>query len=152
MKIQGLTVNVFLLCVSGCCKPLQNPRACYGPTELMAQVISAINANAGGITSIWSDHTFRAWIHDDRGKQHYVDGDGVLLFRKTPDKRDELLLQGKSVIGKIFEIGSSSGPEAQYWVAVVPEVATEWWGYYKNLGKPCARPVPIRPDLVMEVL
>ena len=118
----------------------------------MSEVVNAVNANATGVTSIWSDHTFRAWIHDDRGKQHYVDGDGVLLFRKTPDRSDELLIQGKSIIGKIFEIGSSSGREAQYWVAVVPEVATEWWGYYKNLGKPCARPIPIRPDLVMEVL
>jgi hypothetical protein len=49
-------------------------------------------------------------------------------------------------------MGSTAGPDAQYWVAVVPEVATEWWGYYKNLGKPCSRPIPIRPDLVMEVL
>lgn len=138
--------------IGGCCKPIQKPNAYYGPTQPMAQVVAAVNTNATAITSIWSDHTFRAWIHDDKGKEHYVDGDGVLLFRKTPDKTDELLLQGKSIIGKIFELGSTAGPNGQYWVAVVPEVATEWWGYSKNLGKPCARKVPLRPDLVMEVL
>jgi hypothetical protein len=37
-------------------------------------------------------------------------------------------------------------------MAVVPEVATEWWGFHKNLGKPCSRKMPIPPDLVMEVL
>jgi hypothetical protein len=141
----------FWISLAGCRPPANKP-IYTGPTQSMSAVVNAVNANATGVTSIWSDHTFRAWIHDDHGKQHYVDGDGVLLFRKTPDRSDELLIQGKSIIGKIFEIGSSSGPEAQYWVAVVPEVATEWWGYYKNLGKPCARPIPIRPDLVMEVL
>jgi len=123
-----------------------------GPTSTMYEVVRDVNANNAGITTLWSDHTFRAWIHDDKGKEHYVDGDGVLLYRKMPEKPDELLIQGNSIIGKIFEMGSTSGPDAQYWVAVIPQMATEWWGYYKHLGKRCARPIPIRPDLVVEVL
>jgi len=94
-----------------------------GPTSTMYEVARDVNANNAGITTLWSDHSFKAWIHDDRGKEHYVDGDGVLLFRKIPEKPDELLIQGKSIIGKIFEMGSSSGPDAQYWVAVIPEIA-----------------------------
>jgi hypothetical protein len=27
-----------------------------------------------------------------------------------------------------------------------------WWGHYRHLGKPCAEPIPLRPDLVGEVL
>ena len=134
------------------CPPAPRTTGYYGKTSQMAEVVQAVNANNGSITTIWTDHTFRAWIHDENKKEHYVDGDGVLLYRRTPEKPDELLLQGSSVIGKIFEIGSSSGSDAQYWVAVVPEVATEWWGSYKNLGKPCAREMPIHPDLVVEVL
>ena len=34
----------------------------------------------------------------------------------------------------------------------VPEVATIWWGYHKNLGKGCAGQIPIRPDMIAEVL
>jgi hypothetical protein len=118
----------------------------------MYEVARDVNANNAGITTLWSDHSFRAWIHDDKHKEHYVDGDGVLLYRKIPEKPDELLIQGKSIIGNIFEMGSSSGPDAQYWVAVIPQIATEWWGYYKNLGKPCAQSIPIPPNLVVEVL
>src|SRR5205814_3204458 len=108
-----LDFGFWILLVGGCHHV--PPKSYTGPTDPMSTVVADINTNASAVTSIWSDHTFRAWIHDDKGKEHYVDGDGVLLFRKTPDKRDELLLQGSSIIGKIFEIGSSSGPDAQYW-------------------------------------
>ena len=142
---------VFLI-IGGCRSEPIN-RSYHGPTSRMYEVVTAVNGNNGGIQTIWTDHTFKAWIHDDKGKSHYVDGDGVLLYRKQTDKPDELLLQGEApIVGKIFEIGSSSGPQAQYWVAVVPEIGTEWWGYYKNLGKPCVRSLPIHPDLVVEVL
>ena len=145
------TAAIALLMLAGC-PPAPRIVGYHGPTSKMYDVVRDVNANNNGITTIWTDHTFRAWIHDDKHKEHYVDGDGVLLFRKVPEKPDELLLQGKSVIGKIFEVGISSGPEAQYWVAVVPEVATMWWGYHKNLGKGCAGQIPIRPDMIAEVL
>jgi hypothetical protein len=143
----------FWFSLSGCIHSRCPPKQIYnGRTDPMAKVVAAVNTNNAGIQTIWSDHTFAAEIHDDKGRAHRVDGDGVLLFRKTPDHADELLLQGSAVIGQIFEIGSTAGSDAQYWVAVVPEVATEWWGHYRNLGKPCSKTVPIRPDLVMEVL
>jgi hypothetical protein len=126
----------------------------FGPTSKMYEVVRDINANNAGIPTIWSDHTFKAWVHDDKGHENYVDGDGILLFRKVADKPDELYLDGSAIVGKVFELGSSSGPNAQYWVAVMPpnKPGTEWWGYYKNLGKKCTRPIPIHPDLVAEVL
>lgn len=137
--------------LTGCPKP-PPVVGCYGPTKTMREAVLAINENNASVPTIWSDLTFRAWIHDDKKKEHYVDGDGVVLFRKVSGSNDELLLQGHAIIGKVFEIGSSSGPDAQYWVAVIPEVATEWWGFYKNIGKPCAKEIPIHPDLVTQVL
>src|SRR5436305_13502199 len=95
------------------CRPPVPPRGYFGPTSTMYEVARDVNANNAGITTLWSDHTFRAWIHDDKGKEHYVDGDGILLYRKIPEKPDELRIQGNSIIGKIFEMGSWSGPEAQ---------------------------------------
>ncbi len=144
-------ISCALILLAGC-PPAPQITGYHGPTSQMYEVVTAVNSNNSGIPTIWTDHTFKAWMHDDNGKSHYVDGDGVLLYRKQIDKPDELLLQGQSIIGKIFEIGSSSGPDAQYWVALVPEISTEWWGYYKNLGKPCVRSLPIHPDLVVEVL
>jgi hypothetical protein len=29
---------------------------------------------------------------------------------------------------------------------------SQWWGHYRNVGKPCAETIPIRPDLIGEVL
>jgi hypothetical protein len=147
-------IGVGVVALLSGCKPIDGGavNAYYGPTQTMGQVVRAVNENNTVVPTLWSDHTFRAWIHDDKKKEHYVDGDGVLLFRKVPGSNDELLLQGHAIIGKIFEIGSSSGSDAEYWVAVIPEVATEWWGRYKNLGKPCAQEIPIHPDLVTQVL
>ena len=51
--------------------------------------------------------------------------------------------------GPIFQLGSN---DDLFWVRVYQGRKTEWWGHYRNLGKPCAKPIPIRPDLVMEVL
>jgi hypothetical protein len=58
-------------------------------------------------------------------------------------------LVGKKEIGRVFEIGSDA---ENYWLTVVPSVDTMWWGQYKNLGKPCNQTVPIRPDLILQVL
>src|SRR4029079_8170881 len=101
----------------GCAQPCpQQFKVAYdAPTKPMREVVQHVNENNAAIPTLWSDHTFRAWIHDEKKKEHYVDGDGVLLFRKTPGQNDELLLQGHAIIGQIFEIGTTSGPNAQYW-------------------------------------
>ena len=152
-RILALLVIGALLTMAGCYHPPQ-PKGYYGDTKTMSEVVRDINANNTGIPTIWTSHKFRALIHDEKKNENSVDGHGVLLFRKMHDKPDELLLTGEAIYGKAFEIGSSSGPNAQYWVAVLPpnKTGTEWWGYYKNLGKPCVQSVPIHPDLIAEVL
>jgi hypothetical protein len=143
--------------LAACCPHpiLTTSRNYSGLTSTMYEVVERINANNRPITTLYADHHFRAWIHDGKHPEpHYIDGDGQLLFRKFPNKPDELLLTGENLgVGPVFEIGSTSGPDAKFWVAVIPKMAKEWWGYYKNIGKPCVTEhVPIRPDLVTEVL
>ena len=117
-----------------------------GPTEPMAAVVSAINANNQRLPTIWARHDFRARVVDDRKKVHIVNGDGAILYAQPRG----LKLVGKHVgVGTVFEIGST---EEHYWLKMVPEVDTMWWGHYRHLGKPCSQPIPIRPDLVLEVL
>lgn len=121
-------------------------RAPYlGPTQTISEVISEINANNAPLTTLWATHDFEAWIVDEQKKEHYVNGDGVLLYRKPM----ELRLIGKKPALDVFEIGST---EERYWMIVRPEMETMWWGYYRNLGKPGVESIPIRPDLLLEVL
>jgi hypothetical protein len=124
------------------------------PNVSMSEVVGQINANSIPITSLRADHRFWAYVHDDKHRERKFDGDGALLYRKMPQKPDELLMTGNVITGKVFELGSTSGPDAEYWVAFMPpsEEGTEWWGHYKNLGKPCSQGVPIQPNLVAEVL
>jgi hypothetical protein len=68
------------------------------------------------------------------------------LYRKPRELR---LIGNKDIAGTIFEAGSTVD---RFWLKVLPEVDTMWWGYHKNVGKPCALDVPIRPDALVEVL
>jgi hypothetical protein len=59
------------------------------------------------------------------------------------------LVGKKAFADVIFELGST---EEKYWMKLVPEVDTMWYGDYANLGKPCVQRLPIQPDMVFEVL
>jgi hypothetical protein len=115
-------------------------------TEPMWKVVEDINRNNTALPTLWARHTFEATVVDDKNKPHFVNGDGALLY-KTP--RGMRLAGTKPVVGTVFEIGST---EERFWLKLVPEVDTMWWGNYANVGKPCAGEIPIRPDLVFEVL
>src|SRR5690606_37187725 len=98
-------------------------------------------------TSLWARHSFEATVVDGKGKSHFVNGDGVLLYRRPGHM---LVVGNKDIAGKIFEIGTT--PE-RYWLTLIPESDTMWWGKYEHVDKLGAdAPIPIRPDLVMEVL
>jgi hypothetical protein len=116
----------------------------------MAQVVMAINANNAALPTLWARQEFEAWIADGRGKTTFVNGDGTLLYKQP---RGMLLVGTKPAVGKVFQIGST---EDRYWLSVAPpnESSRMWWGWYRNFGKPCVdmSNVPIRPDLVVEVL
>jgi hypothetical protein len=48
----------------------------------------------------------------------------------------------------LFEMGSNAD---DYWL-IIPELKKAWWGHHRNDGKPCVQGLPIRPDLLVEVL
>ncbi|GEM_PF-698488 len=131
----------------GCLPPKQvQPAGYFGPTETMAEVVNQINQNNRNIPSLWSRHDFEADIVDENGRRHFVNGDGLLLYRKPFEMR---LIGEKPVVGTVFEIGST---EERYWLIIPEQLQTMWWGYYRNIGKPCAGEIPIRPELILEVL
>lgn len=117
-----------------------------GPTDPMAVVVEAINRNNNLVPTLWARHYYEATIVDEQGKGHFVNGDGALLYRRPQGMR---LVGTKPGVGTVFEVGST---DDRYWLSIAPEMDTMWWGNYEHLGKPCVAQVPIRPDMVLEVL
>jgi len=115
-------------------------------TEPMAEVVRQINANNQRVPTLWASHYYEASIVDGNKKAHFVNGDGALLYRRPLDM---LIVGRKPLVDRVFEIGST---DEKYWLKVVPEINTMWYGDYANLGKPCVKPVPIQPNMVLEVL
>jgi hypothetical protein len=119
-----------------------------GPTQPMSEVVAAINANNAGLPTLWARHYFEATVIDEKRQSHTANGDGILLYSSPRGMR---LVGNKDIAGTIFEIGST---DDRYWLKLVPDVDTMWWGWYRNLGRPCVDlgAMPIRPDLMLEVL
>ena len=146
MGMKTLLLAIVLPSIAfGCAKTIQTRPPYNGPTQTMAQVITRINANNAKISTLWASHSFEATLVDDKGKSHTFAGDGYLLFTKPGN----LLLTAKGII-TFFEIGSN---DDQYWFTAFPdEVSTQWYGLKKNMTDEGARQIPIRPDLILEVL
>jgi hypothetical protein len=129
------------------CAPKSGPtRTPYiGPTDPLDKVIRDVNANNAKVTTLRCAHTFEATLVDDKGKSRTFSGGGYLLFMKP----ENLLLTASGVI-PYFEIGAN---DERYWFTAFPdEVSTQWWGEKGKLTDQAARQIPIRPDLLLEVL
>ena len=140
-----------LVALAGCCHcppATGNGQPYMGPTEPMARVVAQINSNNEKIPSLWSSLYYKANIIDDKKQAHFVNGEGTLLYRQSMDLR---LIGRKDPAGTIFDIGSNSN---QFWLRVIPELDTMWWGTYRTLENvdPDHLGIPIRPDLVLSVL
>src|SRR5690606_37467436 len=89
---------VVLPLLSIACRPDRvQPTGYYGPTESMAEVVQQINQNNRSIPTLWSRHDFEADIVDEDGRNHFVNGDGLLLYRKPHELR---LIGEKPIVGQ----------------------------------------------------
>ena len=126
------------------CQP--KPLPVYtGPTSTLEDVVARINARNVQIPTLWARQDFDGDIVDDKGNSHSVSARGVILYRAP----HELRIVADNEFGPIFEMGAT---DEFYWLKVIPQMDTLWWGKMKNAGKPCAGAMPIRPDLIIDVL
>ena len=149
MRIAPVSILLASCClVAGCHPtPVARPKGWYtGETEPMREVVQQINDNNQELPTLWASHGYKATVVDERGKSHTFTGDGAILYRGPREMR---LIGNAGVVGNVFEVGSTND---RFWLKLVPELDTMWWGHYRNLGKPCAQAIPLRPDLVVEVL
>jgi hypothetical protein len=139
---------IFLFGCAAHPRPVTKPPY-FGETLALQELVGRINENNRKLPTLWSEvATMKASWVDDRGKRHdeTLDG-GNLIYRSPMDVR---VRGDKMVIGNVVEIGSNG---EMYWlVAKDPGPDTAWWGRYKYLGDERAQPIPIRPDLVLQVL
>jgi hypothetical protein len=139
-----------IVLVVGCGPKTPPARKAYtGPTESLAEVVAAVNENNSRLPTFWAEVAkMTASYVDDRGKRQNETLDGGNLLYRGP--RNVRLLGSKTLVGPILDLGNN---EETYWLSIKsPGPDTAWWGHFENLGKPCSQPIPIRPDLLMEVL
>jgi len=147
MKLGMCIALVVAGLMAGCRVAPEKPAGYFGPTESLSAVAAKINQNAKAIPTLYAKHYIEANIKDpETGKTHFVNASGDLFVRKPR----ELYLRAKKDPVPVFELGST---DDRYWLTVFIDPATHWWGYHKNADDPrTAKRIPIRPDLLGEVL
>lgn len=147
LRLSATGLLLALAIVAGCApKAPPAPQGYYGQTLPMAELIQQINQNNLAIPTLYARHYTEANIIDNKGKSRFVNTGGDVFVRKPR----ELLMRGKKdPFGNVFEIGSTA---ERYWMTVYVDDPTRWWGYYRNVGKPCVQDMPLRPDAIGEVL
>jgi len=144
---QAIPPLAILFFASCCTHPPKPPVGYWGPTDPMTMVVAKVNANNSAIPTLYARQEIQADLYDkSRNKSFYVNSSGDVFLRKPR----ELLLRGRhDLAGKIFEIGST---DEVFWFTVYGNQDERYWGHYRNLGKPCMEEMPVRPDLIGEVL
>jgi hypothetical protein len=148
--MQRASILLVVIMIAGCCPPPPPPKPAYtGPTDPMETVIAAINHNSGRIPTLWTQLNYSATLVDpQKHTSDSVSGDGAMLYTWPKS----LLLSGnKDIAGEVFQLGSD---DTAFWVKLRSggDTYNFWWGHYANLGKPGCKPIPIRPDMVLQVL
>jgi hypothetical protein len=127
------------------CQPAP-PAGYYGPTLTLDEVAARINANNSKIPSLWARQDFQGTIVDEKHQPHGAAAHGVLLYRAPGELR---IVAFDDFSQPLFEIGANA---EFYWLKIVPQMDTLWWGRMRDAGNAAASPIPARPDLILQVL
>jgi hypothetical protein len=144
----GLVVSALSgLALSLGCQPTVQPTnpPFHGPTISLSQLIADVNANNAHLPTLRSSLYFEGTLIDDQGHSHFVNSNGVVLYRRAEELR---LVASKLSTGDVFDLGSNG---QTYWLKS-PQLDTMYWGRFANIGRACVRTIPIRPDLILDVL
>ena len=135
-------------CLTACTRglPPVSAKLYRGPTDPIETVIAAINQNNLRIPTLWANHDFEATVIDPQsGRSQYVNGFGTVQYTGPLMMR----LRGKKELADLFDMGSDG---SRFWMRAIPENDTLWWANFTNVDKPCISQMPLRPDLILEVL
>jgi hypothetical protein len=122
------------------------------PTEPLASVVAHINQNNNRIKTIWASGEFDGYVRaqqkDGTSRREPISGEKLFLAYRKPG---ELKMAGeKGLVGRLFEIGSN---REQFWMWIPFEkIDTMWWGEHANAASLNSKAIPVRPDLLTQVL
>ncbi len=120
-------------------------------TLTLAQLIAALNERAGQIPSLYLQGVgdmggFEARLREGREQPaRFLNGE-IRAMYLAPDRLR--LLGGKDLAGTVFDLGSDG---VQFWMHL-PTEKQLYYGTFAGLDPENARQLPIRPDLMLEVL
>jgi hypothetical protein len=146
MRCLCLPAVLLLLAAASCAPRAPAPKGYYGPTAPLEEVVAGINRNNAAIPTLFARHYLEADIVDPTtGKRYFVNASGDIFVRKPA----ELYLRASKDPVPVFELGATAD---RFWLTAFIDSGRHWWGYNRNAGKPCMADLPIRPDLLGEVL
>jgi len=117
----------------------------YGPTLGLEDVVSKINQNNEKIYTLWAHEHFQGTFVDrQQDKSQPLSGFGALLY--TAPNQMKLTVQNEFT--SLFEMGSD-GKHFWLWDK---QHQVFWWGDFAAMGNIDSSQMPVRPDLVMEIL
>lgn len=149
----SLLIVAFGLMVGGCngtTPPTTRPYIPPDQTLSLAELIERLNAARAPLTSLYLESTgeggFEANLRESRSDPaRFVNGDIVAMYL-APDK---LRLKGKKAgPGDVFDLGSDG---ERFWLYLPTEKQLSY-GTFAGLDPETARQLPVRPDLVLQVL
>lgn len=156
LALQGALAVASVILLTGCQPPPPPPKpqpVLYsGPLLTTPQIVQGLQARYAPLRTIWSRHDFAVSVLDNRGRVRTLDGEGVLLLRKrnpgTEGPTDLRLTGTKDIAGTVFDLGAN---RERAWLTLHGDIDTLYW--LPQGAEPVdPRAVPIRPDLVAEVL
>jgi hypothetical protein len=141
-----LLAVVFLGGLPACTSPAPPVgKGYYGPTLTLSEVIGKINENNAKIPTLWSRERFTAKIVDrEKVKSSHVDGYGTLLYTAP----NQMRLTAGNELASMFEMGSNG---QQFWLWEKHDQIF-WYGDFAAAGNMESAEIPVRPDMVMEIL
>lgn len=150
LRISAILCGALLI---GCRGGVRPPASgYYGPTEPLSLIVEKINRNNQALPTLWSRGSFEAYLAEGPRKNgqaqrlRFLNGDVRLLYRQPVEFR---LVADKDIAGRIFDIGTN---EDRFWLIAKGDIDTMWWGSFDEFTGLGTDEMPIRPDLLLEVL
>lgn len=146
MRRISVAFVLLLACLEACNQPAPpRPPGYFGPTLSLEELVGKINENNAKIPTLWSrEHFYGMLVDREHNKSGRVDGYGNLMYT-GPNK---LLMTAKNELADLFKMGSD-GQRFWFWDQHDGQF---WWGSYADAGNLDSEAVPVRPDMVMEIL
>jgi hypothetical protein len=145
----GLLFTLIFILLSGCVPPAPPAsHGYYGATLPLEKVVRNIDDNNLRLPTLWARVKYFEATEVDRatGKvKSFINGDQGTLLYTSPDS---IRLTVNKQVADLFVMGSDA---SQFWFDQ-PHDKIYYWGKYADIGSATTSQIPIRPDLVMEVL